>query len=48
VILGDEQVEGQVAVRDLKAGTQRTVDVKDLGRELLRSVKQHRHGVGEG
>jgi histidyl-tRNA synthetase len=48
VILGDEQTEGQVAARDLKAGTQRTVEVADLERELLRSVKQHRHGVGEG
>jgi histidyl-tRNA synthetase len=44
VILGDELAEGQVGVRDLKAGTQRPVDVKDLGRELIRSVKQHRHG----
>jgi histidyl-tRNA synthetase len=48
VILGDELAEGQVQVRDLKAGTQRVVALADLGRELQRSVAQHRHGTREG
>ncbi|MBI2763659.1 MAG: hypothetical protein HYX54_07935 [Chloroflexi bacterium] len=44
VILGDELSEGQVQLRDLKAGTQHLVALDDLGRELSRAVKRHRHG----
>lgn len=44
VILGVEQADGQVQLRDLKAGTQRLVALADLGREVGRAVKQHRHG----
>lgn len=44
VILGVELADGQVQLRDLKAGTQRLVALADLGREVARSVKQHRHG----
>ena len=45
VILGDELTDGQVQLRDLKAGTQRLVAAGDLVREIVRAVKQHRHGV---
>jgi histidyl-tRNA synthetase len=44
VILGDELSSGQVQVRDLLAGTQRTVAVGDLARELARAEASHRHG----
>jgi histidyl-tRNA synthetase len=44
VILGDELAAGQVQVRDLAAGTQRTVAVGDLARELARAEASHRHG----
>jgi histidyl-tRNA synthetase len=44
VILGDELTEGQVQLRDLKAGTQRTVPLADLTRELARAASGHRHG----
>jgi histidyl-tRNA synthetase len=44
VILGDELAAGQVQVRDLLAGTQRTVGVADLARELARAEASHRHG----
>ena len=44
VILGDELESGQVQVRDLLAGTQRTVAVGDLARELARAEASHRHG----
>ena len=44
VILGDELANGQVLVRDLLAGTQRTVAVGDLARELARAEASHRHG----
>ena len=47
VILGDEMAEGQVQVRDLKAGTQRLVALDDLAREIARAVKSHRHGGAE-
>ncbi|MBI2776207.1 MAG: histidine--tRNA ligase [Chloroflexi bacterium] len=46
VIVGDELQEGQVGLRDLKAGTQRLVPLSDLTRELGRAVKQHHHGEG--
>lgn len=44
VILGDELDAGQVQVRDLQAGTQRTVALDDLARELARAEASHRHG----
>jgi histidyl-tRNA synthetase len=44
VILGDELASGQVQVRDLLAGTQRTVALGDLARELARAEASHRHG----
>ncbi len=44
VILGDELTEGQVQLKDLKAGTQRAVPLADLARELARAASSHRHG----
>ena len=44
VILGDELADGQVQVRDLLAGSQRTVATGDLARELARAEASHRHG----
>jgi histidyl-tRNA synthetase len=44
VILGDELAEGQVGVRDLQAGTQRTLPLETLERELRRALASHRHG----
>ncbi len=44
VILGDELADGQVQLRDLQAGTQRTVATADLERELSRANASHRHG----
>ncbi len=44
VIIGDELASGQVQVRDLLAGTQRTVGVDDLARELARAEAAHKHG----
>ena len=44
VILGDELAAGHVQVRDLLAGTQRTVAADDLARELARAEASHRHG----
>jgi histidyl-tRNA synthetase len=48
VIIGDELAGGHVQLRDLKAGTQRAVEVASLARELQRAAKSHHHGVGEG
>ncbi len=44
VILGDELDDGQVQVRDLKAGTQKLVASDDLVRELRRAEGSHQHG----
>jgi histidyl-tRNA synthetase len=44
VILGDEQADGQVQLRDLQAGTQRPVALVDLVRELKRAAGSHQHG----
>ncbi len=44
VILGDELDDGQVQVRDLKAGTQKAVASEDLVRELRRAEGSHQHG----
>ena len=48
VILGDELEAGDVQVKDLEAGTQRTVAVADLAREITRAHGSHRHGVEGG
>ena len=45
VICGDELAHDQVQVKDLQAGTQRKVDLRDLVRELQRAGAQHRHGI---
>ena len=44
VIVGDELAHGQVQVRDLQAGTQRSANVTDLARDLTRGQAGHRHG----
>jgi len=44
VILGDEQREGQVQLRDLPAASQRAVPRADLARELRRADETHQHG----
>ena len=44
VIIGDEYADGQVQVRDLAAGTQKTVGAADLAREIGRAHAAHRHG----
>jgi histidyl-tRNA synthetase len=44
VILGDELADGLVQVKDLQAGTQKTVALADLSRELSRMEKSHHHG----
>jgi histidyl-tRNA synthetase len=44
VILGDELADGQVQLRDLKAGTQRVAPVSDLAAELERAARRHQHG----
>jgi hypothetical protein len=36
--------EGDLQLKDLKAGTQRLVAVVDLARDLARAEAQHRHG----
>ena len=46
VILGDELADGQVQVRDLKAGTQRLVATADLATDLRRAAGRHQHGAG--
>jgi histidyl-tRNA synthetase len=47
VILGDELSSGGVGLRDLPAGTQKTVNRADLARELERAHAAHRHGGTE-
>jgi histidyl-tRNA synthetase len=44
VILGDELSDGDVALRDLPAGSQKTVPLVDLAREIARAHTAHRHG----
>jgi histidyl-tRNA synthetase len=44
VIVGDELAAGQVQLRDLQAGTQHTVALADLARDLARAEASHRHG----
>jgi histidyl-tRNA synthetase len=47
VIVGDELTTGEVGLRDLQAGTQRTVSLADLPRDLARARESHRHGSTE-
>jgi len=42
-IVGEELASGQILLRDLPAGTQRTVAIGDLVKELARSAR-HQHG----
>ena len=44
VIVGDELASGEVALRDLPAGTQKLVPLADLAREIKRAHAAHRHG----
>jgi histidyl-tRNA synthetase len=44
VVIGDELEAGQVQLRDLKAGSQKLVNVADLAREIERASTTHRHG----
>jgi histidyl-tRNA synthetase len=46
VILGEELVKGEVALRDLPAGTQKLMAIGDLAREIERAHGAHRHGTG--
>jgi len=43
-IIGEELAGGQIQLRDLPAGTQRSVAVGDLVKELTRAERTHRHG----
>ena len=43
-IVGDELEAGQILLRDLPAGTQRSVPLGDLVKELTRASRTHRHG----
>jgi histidyl-tRNA synthetase len=45
VILGDELAGGEVALRDLPAGSQKLVALDDLAREVGRAHASHRHGT---
>jgi histidyl-tRNA synthetase len=44
VVIGDELDAGQVQLRDLKAGSQKLVNVADLAREIERASATHKHG----
>jgi histidyl-tRNA synthetase len=46
VIVGDELAGGDVGLRDLPAGTQKTIALTDLAREIERAHGAHRHGAG--
>ena len=48
VIVGDELADGEVQLRDLPAGTQKSVPLVDLAREVARSHAAHHHGDGSG
>jgi histidyl-tRNA synthetase len=48
VILGEEAAGGDVALRDLAAGSQKTIGLDDLAREVERAHAAHRHGATEG
>jgi histidyl-tRNA synthetase len=44
VIVGDELANGEVQLKDLPAGTQKTVGLDDLAREVARADGAHHHG----
>ncbi|HEX7345172.1 MAG TPA: histidine--tRNA ligase [Candidatus Limnocylindrales bacterium] len=44
VIVGDELGNGEVQLKDLPAGTQKTVGLEDLAREVARAHGAHHHG----
>jgi histidyl-tRNA synthetase len=44
VIVGEEPNGDHVQLRDLKAGTQRSIAITDLARELKRAGSSHHHG----
>ena len=44
VIVGDELANGEVQLKDLPAGTQKTVGLDDLAREVARAHGAHHHG----
>jgi histidyl-tRNA synthetase len=44
IIVGDELAAGEVQLKDLPAGTQKSVGVDDLAREVARAHAAHRHG----
>jgi histidyl-tRNA synthetase len=44
VIAGDELATGSVTLRDLRAGTQKLVQIGDLAPEITRAEGSHRHG----
>jgi histidyl-tRNA synthetase len=44
VIIGDELADGHVQLRDLEAGTQRSIAVVELAKELKRAASSHHHG----
>jgi histidyl-tRNA synthetase len=44
VVIGDELDAGQVQLRDLKAGSQKLVNVADLARQIERASATHKHG----
>jgi histidyl-tRNA synthetase len=48
VIVGDEIASGEVALRDLPAGTQKVVALADLARGIERAHGAHRHGPADG
>ena len=48
MIVGDELADGEVQLRDLPAGTQKSVPLVDLAREVARSHAAHHHGDGSG
>ncbi len=47
VIVGDELTTGEVQMRDLPAGTQKLVPVRDLAGEVARSHAAHRHRLNK-
>lgn len=48
IIVGDELAAGEVQLRDLPAGTQKTVPLADLATEVARAHGAHKHGGREG
>jgi len=44
VIIGDELGDGHVQLKDLEAGTQHLVPLRELAKDLARAAKSHHHG----